>query len=600
MKNIEFYHVKLNNGYWKLKQDLNADVSMQSVWKRFCDTGRIGAFECNWKPGMDNEPHFYWDSDVAKWIEGASYILKVSDNKILEDRIDNIVSLIEKNQWKDGYFNIYYTVTDNKRFTERNNHELYCAGHLIEAAIAYYEATGKDKFLNCMIKYADLIYKVFMVDKSAAFVTPGHEEIEMALVRLYKCIGDKKYLELAGFFIKKRANNDKDWYCAPNAKAYYCQDHITPEKMDSAEGHAVRALYLYCGMIDYAVEAGDKELIDACNRLYDDITERKMYITGGVGSTFMGEAFTVPYHLPNESAYSETCASIALIMFTKRMQELGNSSKYADVIERAMYNGMMDGISLDGRCFFYENPLEINLKNHSINRSTTMEEHIPITERVEVFDCSCCPPNINRTLAAIQGLAYAYEDNTIVINQFMDSTLNIDNKCVSVKTKYPIDGKINITKENAEKIKVRIPSWCKNIACDCEYTVRNGYMEITADNVNIEFEMKPLFVKANPNIRSNRGCTAVQYGPIVYCIEGVDNGDIYALSLDTKKDITVEYSDEYGLNIINAKGRRQLPCADLYMSAENVQYEETDIKLIPYSCHANRGESDMLVWINEV
>lgn len=601
MKNIEFSDVILTDGFWKEKQELNRRVSMRSVWKRFYDTGRIGAFRCDWKPGMDNEPHYYWDSDVAKWIEAGAYILKVSEDAELEDCIDRIVDLIAENQWEDGYFNIYFTVSGEPRFTERNDHELYCAGHLIEAAVAYYEATGKTKFLECMRAYADLIYKIFAEEESAAFATPGHEEIELALVRLYRCTGVKKYLELAGYFLKKRGNNSKDWWCADSATEYYCQDHTSVYKMDSAEGHAVRALYLYCGMMDYACEAGDTEMAGVCRRLIEDIIKHKMYITGGVGSTYMGEAFTVPYDLPNAAAYSETCASIALMMFAQRMLEADGKAEYADVIERAMYNCMLDGVSLDGRSFFYENPLAVDIRSHGRNRSTTMLVHIPITQRAEVFECSCCPPNINRTLASVQGLAYAEDNGAFIINQYMASELDHNGSRIKLDTDYPASGRMHIIAENVEELRVRIPSWHSGIKTDAHCSERDGYLIFEdPSEIELEFVMEPLVITANRNVRSDRGRAAVQYGPIVYCAEGVDNGDVYSLAISTDADISAEFSPELGMNVLTAEGIRVKETDKLYMRADEAESEPAEIRLIPYCAHANRGESDMLVWLTRI
>lgn len=601
MKSITYDKTTLNKGFWKDKQIMNKEVSIYSVWNRFYDTGRISAFKCDWSPGMENEPHFYWDSDIAKWIEGVAYIIKSEPNKELEDRVDNIIDLIEKNQWDDGYFNIYFTVTGEDRFTDRNKHELYCAGHLMEAAIAYYEVTGKDKLLKCMCRYADLIYKVFVVEDSAKFTTPGHELIEMALVKLYRCTGEKKYLELAGFFLDKRGNNEKDYCCAPASTEYYCQDHIPVREMDSAEGHAVRALYLYCGMADYAKDANDTVMLDACRRIIADIINKKMYITGGVGSTVMGEAFTIPYDLPNDSAYSETCASIALMMFAQRMLEFDNNSTYADVVERSMFNGMLDGVSLDGKKFFYENPLEINLKNGERNRSTTTEVHIPITQRVEVFECSCCPPNINRVLASIQGYAYAKHDNAYYVNQFMDSKMEDNGAYICVQTDYPRNGIIRITTKNVSELNVRIPGWCIEKSASTQYSEENGYMKFVnpVQEITVEFKMQPFLVEANSKVRNNYGKAAVQYGPVVYCIEEVDNENIYSLSLDKNLKAEVKYDEQYGMNILLVHGYRKPESDNLYERIDaNTSYESTTIKLIPYNCHANRGESDMLVWMN--
>jgi len=597
MKGVPFYKIKLNEGFWKAKQELNRDVTMNSVWDRFYDTGRTDAFACNWKEGDDEEkkPHFFWDSDVAKWIEAAAYILKTEKNPSLEERVDKLVDEIEKNQWDDGYFNIYYTITGEKRFSDRDKHELYCAGHLMEAAVAYYDATGKDKMLRCMEKYADLIYKIFYEEKSAAFETPGHEEIEIALIKMYKCTGKKKYLDLAGFFINTRGANKKDTHIYEDYE--YAQSHIPVREQTEAVGHSVRALYLYTAMSDYAAETGDTELIAACMQLMDDIVKKKMYITGATGSIAMGEKFTAAYDLPNTNAYAETCASIALMLFGESMTYLTDNAYYSDAVERAMYNGMLSGLSLDGKGFFYTNPLEINLKNNERNRSYNCTDWLPITERVEIFGCSCCPPNVNRIFASIQRFAYGIKDKTVYINQFMASSFEDGGIKLSVDTNYPNNGKIIISSEGAEALMVRIPFWCNKFEVSVPYKTVNGYIYITelSDSVTVEFKMEPTLIWANPNVRENFGKAAVMYGPVVYCAEEVDNRDMFSMLLCRDLNANVTFDEAFGMNVINADAYRVRGSEELYR-AEEFNSERTRIKLIPYYCFANRGESDMRVW----
>ncbi|MBQ3860924.1 MAG: glycoside hydrolase family 127 protein, partial [Clostridia bacterium] len=422
---IDHRNVTISGGYWKKKMDLNRKVTMNAVYDRFHESGRIDAFRCDWKEGMPNRPHIFWDSDVAKWMEGAAYILETDKNPLLEEKVEQLIDWIEAGQHEDGYFNIYYTVVEpDKRWTDRNCHELYCAGHLMEAACAYYNATGRDRFLRCMEKYADYIAKVFMEEHSAAFKTPGHEEIELALYKMYKTTGRQKYFDLMRYFLETRGQPDNGEAQIFNA-ARYAQSHAPIRAQHEAFGHSVRAMYLYSGMADLANETGDAELLDACRDLFRDTVNRKMYVTGGIGSTSIGEAFTVPYDLPNSKAYTETCASVGLMFFANRMFRADpvKSSAYADVVELEMYNGALSGLSLDGEKFFYENPLEICLRERNRITATNDREHFPITERVRIFGCSCCPPNLNRLLPALGDYFYGYDEEKgeVYINRFGDS-----------------------------------------------------------------------------------------------------------------------------------------------------------------------------------
>lgn len=319
--------VQITDGFWKEKQKMNIAVTIPAVYDRFFETGRIDAFKCLWKPeytgqeGKPIKPHIFWDSDVAKWIESVSYVLMTESHPELEEKVESIINNIEKNQWEDGYINSFFTVIEPEhRFTYRDDHELYCCGHLLEAAIAYYEATGKDRFLNIMKKYVDLIYKVFYIEKSAKFATPGHEEIELALVKLYRLTKDKKYLDLASYFVEARGVDRKGDEELRNDLGYSSlQDNEQIRETKEASGHAVRASYFYSAVADLALEKNDKELFNVCDRIFDDIVDKKMYITGATGQDYRGEAFTVSYDLPSYTAYAETCASIALALFANRM-----------------------------------------------------------------------------------------------------------------------------------------------------------------------------------------------------------------------------------------------------------------------------------------
>ena len=601
MNNIEFSDVKITGGYWKARQDINRSVTLKAVYDRFNETGRFEALKCDLRDGDTNIPHIFWDSDVAKWIEGASYILHSEKNDQAVEIIENAIDLIIKNSDENGYFNSHFLVAEKEnRFRLRECHELYCAGHLIEAAVAYYELTGKDRFLNAVKKYADYIERAFKIDNTAAFITPGHPEIELALVRLYKATGEKRYIELAKYFIDKRGNCDEPGIYTDWANEYYSKDEIPVRERKTAEGHCVRALYLMCAAADIAYIYKDNDLKTACERFFDSIVNKRMYITGGVGSSNMGESFTIDYDLPNRTAYAETCAAISLAMFAERMLKFGDDSRYSDIIERTMYNGIMSGISLDGKSFFYENPLEIDPDFNNINTSTKVKERFPITQRVEVFDCSCCPPNIMRFVASISGLIYGFDDNTVYINQYMNSEGDVNGIKISQKTDYPNNGKITVRcNSNKKQIAFRIPCWCKSFNINKKYSIKNGYAYVDLDseeNIELELDMPVRIISANRRIHSDAGRIAVMRGPVVYCAEGIDNGaDIKSIALPAESVFELAES-EFLLPILKTEAYRPFESDSLYYEAVD-DYEKIPLTLIPYYAFANRGESEMQVWL---
>lgn len=601
MNNIEFADVKITGGYWKARQDINRSVTLKAVYDRFNETGRFEALKCDLRDGDTNIPHIFWDSDVAKWIEGASYILHSEKNDQAVEIIENAIDLIIKNSDENGYFNSHFLVAEKEnRFRLRECHELYCAGHLIEAAVAYYELTGKDRFLNAVKKYADYIERAFKIDNTAAFITPGHPEIELALVRLYKATSEKRYIELAKYFIDKRGNCDEPGIYTDWANEYYSQDEIPVRERKTAEGHCVRALYLMCAAADIAYIYKDNDLKTACERFFDSIVNKRMYITGGVGSSNMGESFTIDYDLPNRTAYAETCAAISLAMFAERMLKFGADSRYSDIIERTMYNGIMSGISLDGKSFFYENPLEIDPDFNNINTSTKVKERFPITQRVEVFDCSCCPPNIMRFVASISGLIYGFDDNTVYINQYMNSEGDVNGIKISQKTDYPNNGKITVRcNSNKKQIAFRIPCWCKSFNINKKYLIKNGYAYVDLDseeNIELELDMPVRIISANRRIHSDAGRIAVMRGPVVYCAEGIDNGaDIKSIALPAESVFELAES-EFLLPILKTEAYRPFESDSLYYEAVD-DYEKIPLTLIPYYAFANRGESEMQVWL---
>ena len=593
MKLIPYSQVNLRSGFFYDKQELNRKTTIHAVYDRFTETGRIGAFKLGFPEKDPIQPHYFWDSDVAKWMEGAAYILKKNSDPALEAKVDEIIEDLARNQGEDGYFNIFFTVVQpENRWANRDWHELYCAGHLMEAAVAYAEATGKTKLLTCMEKYADYIAKVFMEEHSATFHTPGHEEIELALVRMYRHTGKKKYLDMAAYFINTRGTVEEF------NKTDYNQSHIPVREQDSALGHAVRACYLYTGMAYLAAETGDEGLKAACKKLWEDVTHRKMYVTGGLGSTYIGEAFTTPFDLPPDQAYTETCAGIALCFFARGMLALENRAEYADVIERALYNGVLSGLSTDGAQFFYENPLEINLSERF--NSVWGSRRFPAHRRVACFACSCCPPNINRLLPDLGGYVYGLEGDTLYINQFADSAVTEGSVTATVSTAYPNDGTVTVTATGVGKIAVRIPAWCETYSLNTDYTLQGGYAVVDNDGtpVTLTMDLTPRKVWADPRVLRTAGQAAVMKGPVVYCAEGVDNGEgelhNYVLPADFA---AAEYPNEsYHLPDLT------VPCAkrvedggSLYRNTPP-KTEFAILKLIPYCAFANRAESDMRVW----
>ncbi len=593
MKLIPYNQVKLTSGFFFDKQELNRKTTLGAVYDRFSETGRIGAFKFGFPEKDPVQPHFFWDSDVAKWMEGAAYSLAHHPDAELEAKVDDIVDDIEKNQGEDGYFNIFFTVVQpENRWANRDWHELYCAGHLMEAAVAYAEATGKTKFLACMEKYADYISKVFMEDHSATFHTPGHEEIELALVKLYRHTGKKKYLDLAAHFINTRGTVEE------HNKTNYNQSHLPVREQTSAEGHAVRAVYLYTGMAYLAKETGDESLLSACKTLWEDIAHRKMYITGGLGSTYIGEAFTTPFDLPPDQAYTETCAGIALCFFGNGMLALDNDARYADVIERALYNGVASGLSVSGDQFFYENPLEVNLSERFT--SVWGARRFPAHRRVACFACSCCPPNVNRLLASIGGYVYGREGDTLYVNQFAASEMTDGDMTAAIETAYPNDGAVTITATGVRKIAIRIPAWCDIFKLNKDYTMEKGYAVVENDGtpVTVTFDLTPRRVWADPRVLRTAGQAAVMKGPVVYCAEGLDNGETTLHNYILTADFTAveEAHAEYGLPTLTVPCVKRVTDGDVLYRNAAPKTEKATLKLIPYYTFANRDETDMRVW----
>ena len=569
----------------------------------------------------------FQDSDVAKWLEGAAYSLAKQPDAELEKRCDEIIELIGQAQHEDGYLNTYFTVKEpDKRWTNLHEaHELYCAGHMIEAAVAYAECTGKTRLLEIMRGMADHIYQHFIVEGAEGY--PGHPEIELALMRLYRCTGEEKYKELALHFVnvrgvnsdyfiqEKQRNNWSVWGGHPTDKEY--AQNTAPVRMQSkAVGHAVRAVYLYTGMADAALETEDESLADACKTLWNNITQCRMYVTGAIGSAYEGEAFTKDYHLPNDTAYAETCAAIGLIFFSNKMLYLDRNGKYADVMERALYNCVLGGMQLDGTRFFYVNPLEA-LPGIS-GEAQTHKHALPV--RPKWFACACCPPNVARLLSSLSEYAWHMAEGTLFSNLFIGGTLDVRDTFggkVILQTAYPYENKITYHFEPEKEVMsltlaIRIPAWsgdtviCVNGSPE-KYEIKDGYAYLhrdfeAEDVVTVEFDMSVRKIYTSNKVSANTGKAAVERGPLIYCAEGADNeNNVLSLFFKRGGKITVgEYLPDKlcGIRELYVEGYKETVSDRLY-SYEAPGVKECVITLVPYYTWGNRGLNQMRVWMPE-
>ena len=581
--------------------------------------------ECN------NNSFLGWcfqDSDVYKWIEAVAYSLSNTKDSKLENECDEIIDLISLAQMENGYLDTLYIINDrSKIFTNlKDRHELYCFGHLCEAGVAYYNSTGKNKLLNCAIKFADLICETF--NECGIKGYPGHEIAELALIKLYKLTHNKKYLDTAEFFILQRGTKpyyfDKErGYRRENDSIDYTynQAHIPPIEQSEAVGHAVRGVYLYSGMADVAKETENDKLLSACEKIWKDIEERKMYITGGIGARHAGEAFGDNYELPNLTAYNETCAAIGNVYMNYRLFLLHGDSKYFDVLERTLYNGLISGVSLDGGKFFYPNPLSCDGKYH-FNADHTIT-------RQPWFGCACCPSNISRFIPSLPGYVYAVKDNQVYVNLFLSNRaelkLNEKKVVLEQETGYPWNGDIRVKVAQGNlpfTMNIRIPGWVRGSVLPSDlysyaddlklgYRVlvngeevtgelRKGYLRIDrkwkkGDVVEVHFDMHPRVVKANEKVVADRGRVAVERGPIVYCAEWADNDfNIQNIILNRHPKFQVTEKPEllYGINEITTEVQ-----ALGFDAAGKLATRDVTLTLIPYYAWAHRGEGKMDVWL---
>ncbi|OKP72593.1 hypothetical protein A3842_22595 [Paenibacillus sp. P3E] len=579
----------------------------------------------------------FQDSDVAKWLEAVGYSLRLKRDPELESRADVVIDLIAEAQQPDGYLNTYFTVKEpGKRWTNLQDcHELYCAGHFIEAAVAYYEATGKDKLLNIMRRMVDHIDSIFGPEEGKLKGYDGHQEIELALVKLYRLTGEEKYLKLSSFFIDQRGqepnflrqewearNRVAHWSGTPtdSMDPAYNQAHLPVREQSKAVGHAVRAVYMYTAMADLAAITGDEALRDACVRLWDNMTGKQMYITGGIGSTHQGEAFTFDYDLPNDTIYAETCASIGLIFFARRMLEVDPDARYADVMERALYNNVLGSMAQDGKHYFYVNPLEVWPKACTCNP----DKHHVKSERQGWFGCACCPPNVARLLTSLNQYIYTVHGDTLYTNLYIGSelktTLGGTEVRVSQQSSYPWEGIVTLEVNPAQPgefgLALRIPSWSNGAEIrvggeklDMDEGLTKGYCVIrrvwnAGDIVELKLPMEAHRVYAHPELRADAGKTAIQRGPLVYCLEETDNGaPLSSITLNESASFTERFEGSLlgGAVVVKSKGSRieQAGWSGGLYSKAKAPVAAAEITAIPYYLWGNRGSGEMKVWIPE-
>jgi DUF1680 family protein len=623
---VPFTDVKLSDRFWLPRIETNRNVTIAYEFAKCEETGRIDNFAkaAGKMDGPFGTSYPFDDTDVYKIIEGASYSLHVLPDQTLESYIDSLIDLISAAQEEDGYLYTARTIdpgnshemAGKERWSNLGiSHELFNVGQLIEAGVAYYQATGKRKLLDAAIKFADLVCREFGPGKR--YGIPGHQEIEIALVKLYRVTGDKKYLELARFFIEQRGDHTHREPLSILSDPEYYQDHKPVFEQEEAVGHAVRAGYFYSAITDMAALSGDERYLKTTDRIWKDVVGTKLYLTGGIGSRKEVEGFGKPYELPNKTAYCETCAAIANIFWNYRLFLLHGDSKYVDVLERTLYNGFLSGISLSGKEFFYPNPLECDSKYYVYHS----------TVRQPWFNCSCCPTSVVRFMPAIPGYIYAKTENSLYVNLFIGSSakLKLGQQVIQVsqQTNYPWDGKIKINidpeKQAEFSLKVRIPGWAKGKPVPADlyqyidqtshpYVLRingkekviqdqQGYMIIDrlwkkGDWIEVEFSMPVQKVISHPMVSENAGKIALERGPLVFCAESIDNnGAVLNIQLPDTITFKVNFQDKLlnGVSIIRG-------------TASVVQYQASDkiksttFTAIPYYAWANRGQGEMRVW----
>ncbi len=576
----------------------------------------------------------FQDSDVAKWLEGAAFSLAVRPDAALEARVDEIIQIISKAQQPDGYLDTYFIIKEPEHRWQNLHecHELYCAGHMMEAAVAYYDVTGKDTLLHVVERLADAIIDRFGSAEGKEHGIPGHQEVEIGLMKLYHATGKEKYKDMARYFLEERGRNPdyfyqekvkRGWqhwgqYSLEQLDVSYNQAHVTIYEQKEAVGHAVRALYMYTAMADLAGADEDERLYQACRTLWDNVVNRKLYITGGIGGNPEGESFSNEYELPNDMAYAETCASIAMVFFAHRMLEVEMDGAYADIMEKELYNSTISGMQSDGKQYFYVNPLACE---PGVSGKLFGYRHaLPV--RPGWYACACCPPNLVRMITSLGTYCWDESDSAIYSHLMIGQKAKMQKAEITIETRYPWEGETVYTitpkTEQAFTMAIHIPYYVdleREDTClmvngeqlDAQEIFRKGYVYIrrkwaAGDKIAIRFPMEVRRVYANQRVREDAGCVALLRGPVVYCFEGVDNGElIQSLRIPRDAGITPCTCEEgilKGNTLLKIEGCRMVGSGDLYSEKPPVK-EKAVLTAIPYYAWANRGETQMRVWMLE-
>jgi DUF1680 family protein len=628
---VAFTNVKLSDHFWTSRIETNRTVTIPASFERCESTGRVKNFQmAAERKGKFCTTYPFDDTDIYKTIEGASYSLALHPDKKLDHYVDSMITIIGRAQEPDGYLYTARTIdpahvgpwlgTERWVKEQENSHELYNAGHMYEGAAAHFMATGKRNFLNIALKNADLLVRTFGPGKR--HVAPGHQVVEMGLVKLYRITGKKEYLDLAKFFIDERGHKE---YNKKSKSVYengiYWQDDKPVIEQDEAEGHAVRAMYLYSGMADVAALTGDKEYLAAIDKIWDNMVGKKMYVQGSIGAVGDGERFGANYELPNATAYNETCAAIGNVFWNQRMFLLHGDAKYIDVLEKTLYNGLISGVGLDGKSFFYTNAMQIHdgFNHPDIER-----------ERAGWFTCSCCPTNVVRLMPSIPGYIYAQNGNDVFVNLFISGTgdLKVNNKALQItqQNNYPWDGALAFTINPASSmdlnLKIRIPGWAQNKAIPSDlyayqqastqkvtikvngkpvdYQMQNGYAVISKKwkkgyKVEMNLPMDVQRVIANDKLPEDGGKIALQRGPIMYCAEWKDNDGKTANIIVPK---TTTFTSEYKADLLNGVTvlKAEVKGVNVDSDGQNISTANKTLTAIPYYSWANRGKGEMTVW----
>ncbi len=601
MRAVPFTRVTLEDSFWKPRVETNRARTIPHNFKLCDETGRISNFAKAAKRMEGKFEGIYFnDSDVYKVLEGAAYAVASSSDEGIYKKMEEVIDLIAAAQQSDGYLNTYYTLVEpDKRWTDLPvKHELYCAGHLIEAAVAHWNATGSRKFLDVAIRLADHIDSIFGPGKRYGF--PGHEELEIALLKLFEVTGEARYKDLAGFFLAARGQGRKP-------EEEYCQAHAPLVEHTDIVGHAVRAMYLYTAAADWTALTGQRVYLPALERVWRSVTERRMYLTGGIGSKRENEGFSADYDLPNDGAYCETCASIGMALWNHRMLLLHGESRFADVLERVLYNGVLSGVSLDGEKFFYENPLASRGKHH----------------RKPWYDCACCPPNVARFLPTVAGYLYGESDRALWVNLYAAGAVEARVASGTVRlrqdTGFPWSGDIQITFLETPgagfSLNLRVPTWAAEARLWINgkpqrfpSLVENRYIKVervwqAGDRVALRLPMEVERVEADPRVRENAGKVALMRGPLVYCLEGVDHkGRARNLFLPRDAVLTTRFEPNLmgGMQILSGRAWGREAGHDgsqLYQPAAGS--ESAYLRSLPYCFWDNREPGEMVVWIPE-